>query len=223
MDFNHITQNFQAAMRLQGIIPHQQIIADGQLHRFRLEGDKRSSKNGWYVLFTSQISCGVFGDWKRDNSQKWCSKKYEYMTFEERRRTAQQIAAAQLQRSVVREKEHAEAAQQAEDIYYNALLANSNFPYLVRKMIGPFYARQKGNYLILPVIDFAGKIRGLQYIAATGEKWFLPNTAKNGHFIPVQHRPTHDRKILMCEGFATGASLASDLSASLCDRVHAIL
>lgn len=208
MDFNQIIQNFQAAMIVHGITPPQQIIADGQLHRFHLEGDKRSSKNGWYVLFASQTSCGVFGDWKRDNSQKWCSKKYEYMTFEERRRTAQQIAAAQLQRTVVREKEYAEAAQQAEHIYYHALFPNSNYPYLVRKMIRPFYARQKRSYLILPVIDFAGKMWGLQYISPNGEKWFLPNTAKYGHFIPVQHRPTHDRKILICEGFATGASLA---------------
>ena len=208
MDFNQITQDFQASMLVYGITPPKQIVADGQLHRFQLPGDKPGSKDGWYILFTNTITYRVFGDWKEDKPHKWCSKKCEYMSFQERKVFNQQIAVEKLHRTIIREKQQEEAARQAQYKYSNAHKADPYSPYLVRKMIKPFYARQCGNYLILPVVDFSGKIRGLQYIASNGSKWFLPNSAKTGHFIPIQHRPVECIKILICEGFATGATLA---------------
>lgn len=209
MDFNQITQNFQAAMFAHGITPPQQIISDGQLHRFYVQGDKHGSKNGWYVLFTNTISYGVYGNWKEDGAHKWYSQKYESIGFQERQIIQQQITASKLQRAIIREREHEETAQKAQYIYCNARKPHPNFPYLIRKMIKPFYARQSKNCLILPVVDLAEKIWGLQYIATNGQKWFLSNTAKQGHFIPIQSSPTEkSKKILICEGFATGASLA---------------
>jgi hypothetical protein len=76
-------------------------------------------------------------------------------------------------------------------------------------MIKPFYARQYRSCLILPVIDLAKKIWGLQYIAANGQKWFFTNTAKQGNFTPIHSKLTEkSKKNLICESFATGASLA---------------
>ena len=43
MDCNQINQNFQAAMLLHGITPPQQIIGDGKLCRFHVQGDKKGS------------------------------------------------------------------------------------------------------------------------------------------------------------------------------------
>lgn len=209
MDFNQMIQNFQAEMFVYGITPPQQIISDGQLHRFYVQGDKQGSKNGWYVLFINTISYGIFGNWKEDGAYKWYSQKYESIGFQERQIIQQQIAATKLQRAIIRKREHEEAAQEAHHIYCGARKPHLNFPYLVRKMIKPFYARQYRNCLILPVIDLSKKIWGLQYIAANGQKWFLSNTAKQGHFIPIQSKLTEkSKKILICEGFATGASLA---------------
>lgn len=40
------------------------IEADGLLHRFHVEGDKRGTLNGWYCLHLDGRAAGIFGNWK---------------------------------------------------------------------------------------------------------------------------------------------------------------
>ena len=42
---------FAADMRSAGIVLDDLPIDDGQVHRFRVNGDKSGSKNGWYCLY----------------------------------------------------------------------------------------------------------------------------------------------------------------------------
>ena len=65
MDFNQIINQFQAELLANGITPPNEIIADGKLHRFHIEGDKSGSKNGWYVLHLGDVPCGIYGSWKK--------------------------------------------------------------------------------------------------------------------------------------------------------------
>jgi putative DNA primase/helicase len=210
MDFNQIIQNFQAAMLENGITPPDSIIADGQLKRFYIQGDKRGSKNGWYTVFVDNTPCGIFGSWKEGVTHKWCFKKREYMSNCEYKEYKQQMEAAKLQRAEERASEQAEAARLAEHIFYGCPPADPAHPYLVRKRIKPFYAHQKGSYLILPIIDFDGNFHSLQHIPPNVEdnKWFLSNGAIAGHFIPIQHQPVASRTTLICEGLSTGGALA---------------
>ncbi len=119
MDFNQINQNFQAAMLLHGITPPQLIVGDGKLCRFHVQGDKKGSKNGYYLLFINNISCGIFGTWKIGTTHKWCSKKREYMSNWEYKEYKRQIEEAKLQHAAVRAREQAEAAKLAEHIFSN--------------------------------------------------------------------------------------------------------
>ncbi len=208
MDCNQIIQSFQAKMRVHGITPPNQLITDGQLHRFHISGDKRGSKNGWYTLYCDNIPYGAFGNWKDGISIKWSLKKHDQMSSIEHRELQRQIAEIKLHREIERKRIQGEAAKLAECTYNSSFPANPSHPYLVRKRIRSFCARRRGNSLLLPIMDFSGKLWSLQYIAPHGGKWFLPNGAIAGHFIPIQHQPTLDRKILICEGFATGATLA---------------
>jgi putative DNA primase/helicase len=208
MDFNQIIHNFQVAMLTHGVTPPDYIVADGQLQRFYIQGDKRGSKNGWYAIFADNIPCGIFGSWKIGITHKWCSKKREYMSNWEYKKYKQQIEEAKLQRKEVRAREQAEAANLAEHIFYSCPFADPNHLYLVLKCIKPFYARQKGRYLVLPIIDFDGNFHSLQYIAPNGDKWFLPNGAIAEHFIPIQHQLVESMRILICESFSTAGSLA---------------
>lgn len=208
MDFNQVIQNFQAAMFSHGIIPSESIIADGQLHRFYIQGDKKGSKNGWYTVFIDNIPCGVYGSWKTGNSYKWCAKTPECMSKPEYTLFQKQMLDAKQKREEVHAKEQANAAKKAGRIYNNCRIADSNHPYLVNKRIKPFCARQKGKHLVLPIIDFSGNYWSLQYIAPDGEKRFLPKGAIAKHFIPIRYEFTQSLKILICEGFATGATLA---------------
>lgn len=208
MDCNQIINQFQADILDNGITPPNEIIADAQLHRYHIEGDKSGSKNGWYVLHLDGVPCGIYGSWKKGLHLKWSAKKQDYMTASERRHQIERIKEACTMRNMMKAKEQQEAALRAECLWIDYPKANPTHPYIVKKRILPFHARQQGKEIVLPVVDFDGKIWSLQYINELGEKRFLFNGAIKEHFIPVQHRPADNLKILICEGFATGATLA---------------
>lgn len=208
MDFNQIIENFQAAMQEYGILPPQQIIGDGKLHRFHIQGDKKGSKNGYYLLFMNKTPGGIFGSWKTGVTHKWSFRQHQFISDSEYKEYKRQINEAKLQRAEIRTREQEKAATLAERIFYNCPLADPEHRYLVRKCIKPFYAHQQGANIVLPVIDTNGKFSSLQYISPNGDKWFLSNGVIAGNFIPIQHQPVDSKKILICEGFSTGCALA---------------
>ena len=75
---------FIAAMAEAGIQTHEKIVADGQLHRIHVEGHRRGTRNGAYVLHGDGRAAGWFqdfvtgtratwkadGDWRPDPSAK---------------------------------------------------------------------------------------------------------------------------------------------------------
>jgi putative DNA primase/helicase len=208
MDFNIIINQFQAEFLSNGITPPQEIIADAQLHRFHIEGDKSGSKNGWYVLYLDGVPCGIYGSWKKGSYFKWSAQHQDYITASESSHQINRIKEACIVRQAMKTKEHGEAAFRAEHLWDTYLKADHNHPYLIKKRILPFYARQCDKDIVLPIIDFDGKIWSLQYINELGKKRFLANGALKGHFMPIQYQPKFHQKILICEGFATGATLA---------------
>ena len=60
------------------------LIGDGVLHRYRVEGDKAGSLNGWYVLHMDDKPFGAFGSWKTGQSCSWSAERREAMTPAER-------------------------------------------------------------------------------------------------------------------------------------------
>lgn len=207
MDYNQIMQLFQAEMSVNGIAPPKDIVADSKLHRFHVEGDKTGSKNGWYVLYLDGISCGVFGSWKKGSYFKWSSKIKSLMTATERNQQREKIKEACRIRDEMKTKEQNQASSRAEDLWYSSRPVNPDHPYILKKRISVFCARQSGKEIVLPIVDIDEKIWSLQYISETGDKCFLSNGAIKAHFIPIQIR-SDDKRILICEGFATGATLA---------------
>jgi putative DNA primase/helicase len=100
-----------------------------------------------------------------------------------------------------------EAAVSASKIWSFTTPADPNHPYLVTKRISAFVARQRRYQIVLPIIGIDGKVCSLQYINPGGNKWFLKGGAKKGNFIIV-NGALQRTDILICEGFATGATLA---------------
>lgn len=209
MDFNQIIQEFQAAMSAYRIITWDQIVADGNLHRFHVEGDKPRSKNGWYILYGNSIPCGVFGSWKEGITHKWCAKPIRSLVQSEYRKYIQQMLEAKKLRDEAREIEWLAAAEEANKIWESANVAASDHPYLINKLIGSFCARQIEENLVLPIMDINCKYWSLQYISPRGSKWFLTDGAIRANYIPIQHHPLSGRTVLISEGFATGATLAT--------------
>lgn len=208
MNFNEIIQCFQAEMSKYGINPPADIVADSHLHRFYINGDKPGSRNGWYVLFIDGLPSGVFGNWKIGITSSWCAKKTNHMNEQEFLKHKQQVNEAQHKRNAERAMDQEKAAKLAEERWYSCPAANTNHPYLVRKLIPPFYARQLGNELILPIINVESEFRSLQYISEDGTKRFLFNGEIKGNFIPVRGQPKISTEIMIAEGFSTAGAIA---------------
>ena len=208
MNFTQTIALFQEEMISKRVTPPSKILDDGQLHRFHIEGDKSGSKTGWYILFTNNLPCGVFGNWKLGITSKWCSKNRSQMNARELIHYREQIKIARRKHDEERAKQQKIAAQLAEKIWHQCKAADPYHPYLVRKQILPFYARQSGKNIVLPIIDFSGEFSSLQFINDAGEKRFLSNGKITGNYIPIQKEPASDLQIMIAESFSTAGSIA---------------
>lgn len=204
-----ILHSFKSAMIKSGIIVDNEIIADGNLHRVHVNGDKHSSKNGWYVLYADSIPSGAFGNWKTSVSEKWCLKLRKQMSNQEWVAHLQKIKLACCQLNQAKEQEHQQTAARALRLWNAASPTNQHHPYLVKKCIPPFIARQCSDSLILPIINCNKQIRSLQFIYPDGSKKLLSGGAKKGNFILINNF-FDNLPILICEGYATGATLAKN-------------
>lgn len=199
-----IIDQFRAAMREAGIASSDTIEADGQLHRFQVEGDRAGSRNGWYALHLDGRAAGVFGSWKTGLRSTWVADG-KRMSDTERESFAKLIEAAKIKAQAERRAEHEARATEARAEWDAAEPANPAHPYLVKKGVRPHKLRQHGGLLIVPLFDVFGLLWNVQRIAANGGKRFKPGRA-GGLFSPIGDL-TNPTTILICEGWATGATL----------------
>ncbi len=102
----------------------------------------------------------------------------------------------------------AAAAARATRIWEAAHPAPADHPYLRRKQVGPNGLRGDsfGN-LIVPLRNVEGVLHTIETIAPMGEKRYLAGGAKAGHFCSIGGPVAAAGRFLICEGWATGASL----------------
>lgn len=197
-------QNFRTAMLDAGLTPPDVIEADGQLHRFHVEGDKPGTRNGYYVLHLDGRAAGIFGSWKTGLRSTWAADG-KRMSDTEREAFSKLIEAARLKAQAERRAEHEARAIEARSEWAAAEPANPAHPYLIRKGVKPHNLRQRGGLLIVPLFDAFGLLWNVQRIQADGGKRFKPGRA-GGLFSPIGDF-TNPTTILICEGWATGATL----------------
>ncbi|MBN2856686.1 MAG: toprim domain-containing protein [Halothiobacillaceae bacterium] len=205
-----ITSAFIQAMIQAGIEPHDcgEIVPDGNLHRFRIAGDKPGTRNGFFTLHLDGVPAGHFGSWKLGISQSWCAVDYNELTASQREENRQRVESSRQAAAALLAQKHDDAAERAARIWELAAPASKDHPYLVKKGIAPGIARQQNSFLVLPIVNFDGRLAGLQYIQPDGTKRMLAGSAKRGNFIPCSLQATAAR-VLICEGFATGQTLCT--------------
>jgi putative DNA primase/helicase len=196
---------FKQAMQTAGIEPPAEILADGTLHRFTVPGDKARSDNGFYTLHPDGIPAGQFGCWKRGISETWSSKEYKNLTPDEKARYTAKMEAMKRQRDEERERIQAECRAWCADTWEKAKEATNESPYLKRKGVPSYGLKAFGDTLMVPLMDMAGVIHGIQFISADGSKKFKTGTNKAGHFYKIGK--FKNKSVVVCEGYATGASL----------------
>ena len=201
---------FREEIEKAGLTPPVPIIADGKLHRFASNGD-RADDAGWYVFYGDGLPAGSFGDWRSGLKQNWCAKSDRQMSATEREEHRTRLDRARQQREADERLRHVDAAQRAQAIWNQAAPATGQHPYLQKKGIGPHGLRvarvrvDDGDLLIVPV-TIEGTMTSLQFIYGGGAKRFLRNGAIKGGAYTIGDL-TEPTPVLLCEGFATGASL----------------
>ena len=193
-------------MRSVGLGPLKDIdlSPDGKLRRYRIEGDKAGSANGWYVLHAHPILAGAFGSWKTGESHNWREVRDRLPTRQEREALRQQMQAAQAARVIEQAAVHEQARKKAERLWHRARPAPNAHPYLQRKRVPAIGLRLLRDMLLIAARDAAGTLHTLQFIGPDGAKRFLTGGRISGCYYAMG-RPAG--VLLLCEGYATGATL----------------
>ena len=205
--------DFHEAILAAGMEPPEHIEA-GKLQRFPGIGKGPKNRAGWCLLFEDRRG-GCFGDWSSGLSETWQAKRDKPLSQAERVAFARRVQDARKQAEAKRLARQAGAANRAASIWSTASPAPRNHPYLLRKRIQPYGARTHKGALTLPVVDFMGKLTSLQFIAADGSKRLLAGGRKRGCFIHVAGNLERPMRIIICEGWATGCTLAENEPHSL--------
>jgi putative DNA primase/helicase len=219
-----ITRAFASAMLDAGIAPPDEIVGDGRLHRFYIEGQRRGSQNGAYVLHSDGRPSGWFQDFVSGVSGKWSASGGGG-----RRRITQadrlKIEAERAARAKSVEQRHVEVQAKAMRLWASATPCDSH-PYLIKKCVRSHGLRTATwtkwlnestgwrkltipNTLLVPLIDGAGAIWNLQAIfpethAELGrDKDFLPGRKAGLFFVLGADTAT----IRIAEGYATAATV----------------
>jgi len=196
---------FRQAIADAGLEPPAEIIPDGKIHRFASSG-KRGDAAGWYVLHTDDPPAGAFGCWREGISETWCARDKAHLSEAERQAFRERVQAARKEADRLRQQAQERAAEEARRRWEAAEPADPGHPYLQAKGIQPHGLRQEGSYLLVPVRGITGEWQSLQTIGPDGAKRFLPGgkVAGGAHWLGKRR---DGAPVLLCEGFATAASL----------------
>jgi putative DNA primase/helicase len=195
--------HLRTAMLDAGLACRGEIIPDGTLHRFHVEGDRRGSRNGWYVLYLDGVPAGSFGSWKTGETRTWCARETHRFTEAERAEYQRRINEAQRHRD--KEQAHArlKTGRRALSIWRLSQPVELH-PYLTCKRVKAYGIRQYRGALIIPLRDTSGVLHSLQFINAEGNKRFLTGGSITGHYHPIGR---YQGTLCICEGYATGATI----------------
>lgn len=171
----------------------------------------KSIKGAGSVTIGSLIHQAKANGWTPEPMSNTDRKRLEK---ERKQRQAENAKRAAREAQALAEQ-HQAASEQAYRVLENAQPAPANHPYLIRKQIdahGILFGSvlSYGNALIIPIYGtqkpFIGEVQNVQSIHAKGDKYFLKGGKKAGGYYPIQW--VEGAAIVICEGFATGATLA---------------
>ncbi len=196
---------FLAAIAAAGLGPVKPFaLPEGKLVRFRVQGDKSGSRNGWAVLHRNPIAAGAFGSWRTGEQHTWKATTNESMTPAERAELQRKLQAVQQARAEEEARIKAEAATRALRLWSGAKPATNDHPYLRAKGVHAYGLRALRDQLMVPARDANGRLHTLQFIGPDGGKRFLTGGRISGCYFAIG-RPAD--VLLLAEGYATGATL----------------
>ena len=208
MDYQNAIVEFKNFMESYGISTNENIIGDGQRHRFHIIGDKPGSFNGWYKLHVDDRPVGTFGSWKApDHWQTWVSQNSKKLSKAEFKELQDKINQQRKENEEEQKRVYEEAAKNAHSIWETSIPVKEH-DYLKRKGISGISARVSDRgALVIAARSADGKIQTLQFIHADGSKKFLTGGRIKGCYATLARKKSDTDKICICEGYATAATI----------------
>ena len=195
-------------------------IGSARAIRCKIEGGDRE-KRGWYMLHELHVDSGdllivgSFGVWQgNDNgAQKVALRKTDRLTKEQTDAMRRRLADDRKRLQIARDREAAVAARRA-GVMWTKLEPTGESDYLASKGVRDHGLRfTPQGTAVLPLLDAAGKIHGLQFIRTAAKaktagrpakEFWPPGVVKKGHFHLIG-APQH--LVLVAEGYATAATI----------------
>lgn len=187
---------------LRGELP----VLDGRTHRVPVLAKNGKGLDGAYCLHGDGIPAG----WAQNHITGELIKVRAtgvVLAPEERERQQRERAARLREAEAERRAAYDAAASRCKDMW-DRFGGVTDAPYLEAKGVDAFGLKQDGLNLIIPVRNVDGEMRGFQAIAPDGQKAFARGIEKKGNFHLIgEDKDLSQGEILLCEGYATGASL----------------
>lgn len=196
----------RAACAEVGIV-HRAVPADGRFHETDIADDPSGKGDGRIKYFPDGTG-GIAFNWKGEKKPFFADDGRTLTDAEMRDRDRKrQEAIKQAEADEI--KRHAGAAKKALPILQKASPATAAHAYLKAKGIGPNGALLHADGRLIIPMRIGKELHSLQFIAADGAKRFLTDGRVKGcYFLIGTQAETIERgAILVCEGFATGATL----------------
>lgn len=186
------------------------VITDGVIKRVPTK-DRPNKTNGWYIareIADNHVVCS-FGNWAdpTNHTFNWSTfaDKTEAKKYESEMRSAWEQLKTE-ERRLTREA-HVKALESYDKATDNVII----HPYLVAKGIDSSPGMRLDNgHLLVPLHDLMNNFVGIQFIGADGGKKFSfkSKPASGFYFFGTNHEAVKgERRLIIAEGVATGASL----------------
>jgi len=197
----NVIESFRTAM-IDSLGYAPETITPNVIQRFK---DLKGKLSGWSILYIDGRAAGVFGCYKQGIKEKWkAAGHYPKLTDQQRLDFKVEQHRQQLIRNAELQARHNEAAQKSATIWSKSDQA-INHDYLTKKRVKAHDLRIYNASLVIPIFN-DGTLVSIQFIDPQGNKKFLTGGKLKGSYSQLgQFSP--DKPVLICEGWATGASL----------------
>ena len=216
-DFD-IQQQVLTFMQSLGIAPtgNEQLILDGQIHRYQVEGDRRGKRNGAYCIYPDGVPAGFVQDWRKEIKLNW---KFDMSGFNDEQKKyfdSDEFKIKAENNRKKREKEIKEkqikASESARILWESLKSADPSHPYCQKKQVYAYGIRpnSQSNALAIPLRDVNGNVKSMQWISPDGDKKFFEGASTDSLFFSIALDSLHEGDnlpILIGEGYATMAKV----------------
>lgn len=175
--------------------------------RFPGIGKGKANRAGWCRVISPTLA--IYGDFSSGLSATWRDEAHRDSA--DTARLLAQAPAREREFAEAQRERQAQAAARAEEMIRDAY--PSTHAYLRRKGFPQQLGLVSGENLLVPVRDVAEyrQTISVQAIAPDGEKRFVTGSRTRGGIYRIGAPIQHARKIVLCEGYATGLSLDAAL------------